>query len=374
MPASAPSGVHLDLQLRLRPSSAFQGILAELNGLFPDWSDGSYDWANQTVDFLHAPEALPDFGAALWRTPLSQRALQDLLHLNIALLSGQYPAVRQYLQGDHFAFVIGYPRSGGSYLTKELLRGLGFEHTQVSEVLAHDGFPELREHWYGPGHGGTPYFHLQEAIAQVAEFLTVPHLYYRHQSSANPDGRWLIPKKMHKLIYWAGSFKMLLGRGNADYLITLRHPAPTAISIYEKCQGLPADGRFPQQPRCAIEKWIREDLTWLGHSDAAISRMDYFTAVCHSWTAFYTRLAGSGLLLSEQDAVRWLPYGKETLEGVVQHYRQRCGSARAIEPFQIHDKGVQVHPDWMARGDRAVAHLRDLWAELGIPFPELSAF
>lgn len=367
-----PAAPHLDIQMRFQPSAAFLGILAELNDQFPDWTDGSYDWANQTVDFLHTQEALPALNPALLQTPLSCRALQDLLHMAIALLSGQYPVVRDYLQTDHFAFVIGYPRSGGSYLTKELLRSIGLDHTRVSEALAHDGFPELRNHWYGPG-GTRPYFHLQDAVFQAAEFLVIAHLYYHRKSPCQPNGLWLIPKKMHKLVHWAGSFKMLLGQGAADYLITVRHPVPTAISIYEKCGGLPADGRFPMHPRSAIERWIGDDLAWLGYGGPEIARMDYFQAVQISWMAFYTQMATSGLFLGGREEVQILPYGQETFEGIVHTYHQRYGCQRPVEPFLVHTKAATQPAGIQARGDAAVAAVRAAWAALGLPFPDLAA-
>ncbi|MBU2721412.1 hypothetical protein HF563_19065 [Acidithiobacillus ferridurans] len=363
----------LQMHLRFQPSAAFLGILGELNEQFPDWSDGSYDWANQTVDFLHGAEAVPSFDTALYQTPLSRRALNDVLQLGLALLSGHYPVVRQYLQDDHFLFVVGYPRSGGSYLTKELLRGIGLEHTRVSEALAHDGFPEIRSHWYGPGHAGKPYFHLQDSVFQVAEFLVIAHLYYRRKASALLSGQWVIPKKMHKLVYWAGSLKMLLGQGAAHYLVTIRHPIPTAISIYEKCGGLPTDGYFPAQPRSAIERWVYDDLIWLGHADQDIAHMDYFQAVTQSWTAFYLQMASSGIFVGPHaEEVSLLPYGQERLEGVIHHYRQQQGSARTVEPFLTHDKAQSVAPEAVAQGDAAVAAVQAAWQALGLSFPDLS--
>lgn len=364
--------MYFDINLRFQPSPAFVGILAELNEQYSEWTDGTYDWADQTTDFLHAFGPLPNFDEKLYQTPLSRRAVNDLLQMAIALLAGNYPAVRSYLRDTRFAFVIGYPRSGGSYLTKELLRTVGLDHTRVSEALAHDGFPELRETWYDWA-GNRPYFHLQEAIFQVAEFLVIANLYFRRRSQPGADGVWLAPKKMHKLVSWAGSFKMLLGQGQADYLVTVRHPLPSAVSIYEKSGGLPADGRFPAAaPRSAIERWILNDLMHLGYPLQQLSAMDYFEAVAASWSHFYSRMAGSGLFLGERDEIRLVPYGQAGLEGVVADFRRRYGDPAALpEPFHIHDK-AQRHPDWQARGDAAVAAVAAQWAALGLNFPTLS--
>ena len=364
--------MNFDINLRFQPSQAFVGILAELNERYSDWTDGSYDWANQTVDFLHASAPLPQFDEALFQTPLSRRAVNDLLQIAVAIMAGNYPLVRDYLKYMHFAFVIGYPRTGGSYLTKELLRTVGFDHTRVSEALAHDGFPELRDTWYD-WNGSRPYFHLQEAIFQVAEFLVIANLYFQLKSRQQPDGTWLAPKKMHKMVSWAGSFKMLLGQGQADYLVSLRHPLPTAISVAEKSGGLPEDGRFPALvPRSAIERWVQTDLMHLGYSMEELTGMDYFEAVFVSWTQFYTRMATSGLFLGDRGEIRIVPYGKEALEGVVREYRERYGDPQtAPEPFHIHDK-AQHCPQWQERGDAAVAAVSAVWSGLGLHFPELS--
>lgn len=365
--------MHLDINLRLQPTSAFIGILAELNEQYSQWTDGSYDWAAQTTDFLHAFGPLPSFNEKLFQTPLSQRALNDLLQLTIALLSGNYPVVRDYLKEMHFTFVIGYPRSGGSYLTKELLRTVGLDHTRVSEALAHDGFPDLRETWYDWS-GNRPYFYLQEAIFQVAEFLVIANLYFRRKTRARANGIWLVPKKMHKLVYWAGSFKMLLGQGRADYLVTVRHPVPTAISVYEKSGGPTADGRFPAQaPRSAIERWIVYDLMHLGYTLDELSVLDYFEALTVSWVHYYSAMAGSGLFLGSRDEVRLVPYGQAAFEATVANDRQRLGNDpdAAPEPFLIHDKSSR-HPEWHARGAQAVDAMTAQWAALGLRFPELT--
>ncbi len=360
-----------NITLRFQPSAWFLGILAELNERYSDWTDGSYDWAAQTTDFLRAPASMPEFDESLFETPLSKRAVGDLLHIGVAVLSGDYPLVRRYVENIRFAFVIGYPRSGGSYLTKELLRTLELDHTRVSEALAHDGFPEIRDTWYDWA-GDRPYFHLQSSVFQVAEFLVISNLYYQLKTKRQEGGHWLAPKKMHKIVAWGGSFKMLLGQDRADYLVTLRHPLPTAISIYEKSGGLPRDGLFPARaPRSAIEHWVLTDLLMLGFAQEEVAEMSYFAAVQASWSNFHARMATSGLFLGDRDEIRLVPYGKESLESVVQAYRDRCGNDMPPEPVLIHDKSADF-PEAQEAGDRAAADMAATWAQLGLTFPALS--
>ena len=363
--------VEFNISLRFQPSGWFLGVIAELNEKFSDWTDGSYDWAAQTTDFLHNPTPLPTFDATLFDTPLSKRAVNDVLHIAIAVLSGNYPLVRSYAENIRFAFVIGYPRSGGSYLTKELLRSINLDHTRVSEALAHDGFPELRDIWYD-WEGDRPYFHLQGAMFQVAEFLVIANLYYQLKTCRQAEGTWIAPKKMHKIVNWAGSFKMLLGQGRADYLVTLRHPLPTAISAAEKSGGMPGERLFPAaSPRSAIERWVLNDLVLLGWSMPEIAAMSYFDAVRVSWSHFHGRMATSGLFLGNRDEIRLLPYSRDSLEGVVRDYRSRCANPAPPEPVLIHAKSDD-YPDWQDRGDQAVADMARHWTALGLTFPTLT--
>lgn len=360
-----------DISLKFRPSQWFVGILAEMNEQYSGWTDGSYDWAAQTTDFLHALPPLPEFGEALFKTPLSQTAVNDLLHVAVAILAGDYPSVRAYLHEIRFAFVIGYPRSGGSYLTKELLRTLHLDHRRVSEALAHDGFPELREIWYG-WEGDKPYFHLQDAVFQVAEFLVIANLYYRRKTARHPHGYWLVPKKMHKIVDWGGSLKMLLGEGRADYLVTIRSPLPTAISIAEKSGGLPDDLMFPaSRPRSAIERWVLADLARLGHPIEQIKEMDYFDAVQVSWSSYHARMASSSLFLGNRDEIRLAPYGAAELEGIVRDYRTRYRHEGDPEAVYVHDK-ADAFPVWGARAEIAVNAMASLWRSLGLAFPRLT--
>lgn len=363
--------MEFSINLKFKPSAWFTGVLAELNEMYSDWTDGSYDWAAQTTDFLHTPRPLPDFGDAVFETPLGQRAVNDLLHIAIALLGGDYQLVRRYLGAVRYALVIGYPRSGGSYLTKELLRVIGLDHTRVSEALAHDGFPEMRDNWYG-SEDNQPFFYLQESIFQAAEFLVISNLYYQKKTNCHPHGYWLVPKKFHKVVNWAGSFKMLLGAGQADYLVTIRNPLPTAISIYEKSGGLPENGLFPaQNARSAIERWVTADLVALGHTIEEIMAMDYFEAVQKSWSRFHTSMATSGLFLGLRDEVRLIPYGAAALEGTIQEYHALYCNGATPEPVLIHDKANQ-HPQWQDRAEAAVTAMDQLWSSLGLTFPQLS--
>ncbi|KEO57531.1 hypothetical protein [Thioclava indica] len=110
---------------------------------------------------------------------------------------------------------MNWPRTTCGFQHQPAFPALGLVHTRVSEALAHDGSPELRDIWYDRD-GDKPYFHLQSSVFQTAEFLVIANFYYQIKTKRGGDGTWLAPKNIHKIIHWAGSFKMLLGQGQAD--------------------------------------------------------------------------------------------------------------------------------------------------------------
>src|SRR5262249_54561461 len=122
------------------------------------------------------------------------RAYQWLL----ALLTGDYNALREVQLRYHFVNIVGIPRNGGSYLTKELYRALGYQPDQVPNALAHDGFPESGPFQLKPGSNSWIV-----GLHTMAEYLTMVELFFA--SAGRHSGKIVVPKKLTKGIY-AGAF------------------------------------------------------------------------------------------------------------------------------------------------------------------------
>ena len=357
--------------MKVKPSYWFAGILAEMNGVFTGWSDGSYDWGAQHKDFLHTPTKLPSLEDDVFKTPLSKRLLEELLEVYLCLISSDFKAISAYLSCVKFIFVVGYPRSGGSYLTKEIFRSIGINHARVSEALAHDGYPDMSENWF-LSQRKQPYFYLQDSILQIAEFLVLSKNYYIERGRLSGAGQIIIPKKMHKLVNWASSLKSLLVPGGADYVVTVRNPLPVAISIYEKSGGMPTDGKFPfSAPRSAIEGWICADLLASGYTETTATQLNYFEAVRISWTRFYLKMASSGLFSNNAHAVTMLPYDPVTYQEFLHRRYADVQNPNEPEPLLVHDK-YREFPQWSDRADAAIASMKSLWCDLGLRFPTLT--
>lgn len=341
---------HIRIALEFDFSPAFLGLLAALNGDGGIDPDDPYDWANQTTDFLRGrPSHLPPITAAGLATPLSRQVVQEVGTAYTAILGNDVQAVRQLLADVRFVFIVGYPRTGGSYLTKELLRAIGLNHKTVPEDLAHDGYPDLSPHWLTADAVARPVKYLQNSLLALAEFLIISKHWYRRATAPLPDGRWLVPKKFHKIAYWGGNLRTLLAPHQAQYVITRRHPIPTCLSVIEKSGGWERlrDRRFPAPPaRSTIEQWIARDLQRLGYDGQTQMAMDYFDAFLLSWRLYHDDLRVGGLWQGGRACVRVADYGKAAMEALAGGWRREIGVADPTpEPF-YEAPWVGRCPDW----------------------------
>lgn len=362
--------MEFSINLKINSSMSFIGMLAELNGVYKGWSDGSYDWANQTSDFLANLPPLPKFDEALFKTPLSQQLINDVTQILLAMVGGNYEFIRQYLQDIHFVFIVGYPRTGGSYLTKSIFHAMNLDHKQLPEPLAHDSFPNLPDNWHDvEGRAKISYFY--EAFVQLAEFLVMSKAYCQTKLPKTKAGKYLMVKKMHKAVHIGHGLKMLFNPGQVDFLMTFRDPVPVAVSVYEKSGGLPKDGLFPAgRPRSAIEVMINYDLLMEGYSPDEIAQLDYFQAVEKSWVRFYSKLGISGLFSQNKAGVQIIPYGKEPLENQVKLYQQQFHNPPEAEQFYIHNK-ADAFLERHQQSQASIASMERHWLDLGLIFPKL---
>ena len=316
--------------------------------------DGS-SWAK------HRFERPPTIGAyaapdgALERLVGSTAGMQYLARaygLFAGLLVGETDAIRQLQDQFRFILVVGAPRSGGKYLTKQLFRALGHDPLRVPAALAHDGFPEA-----GPwrfdrlGNGWI------ESLHSMAEYLVMVEMFFR--SSDHQSRPVSVPKKATKAVYAPGLFQDIL-RG--ECIVTVRHPVPSCVSTYDTAGGLPGDHRFAQRNNIEI-LWAR-DLLSAGLSEADIKELDYFDAYLRYWEDYHVRLAMSRLTSS-----RIVAYGEQRFMDEARRMANLFEAPEsAVEQFYVSDRR-ELHPDWVARAEPALRRIDELWTRVGLKFP-----
>jgi hypothetical protein len=288
--------------------------------------------------------------------PVGQKAIYRSYELLTALLTGQPEKLRFFHERYHFICVVGCPRHGGSYLTKQLFLALGIDPDRVPNALAHDGFPDA-----GPFQFRENYNSLTTMIQNMAEYLAMVEVFFAN--SRLYDNFVVVPKKATKAVYHGAFFNSALGP-NTEYVITLRHPLAACISTYEKSTGLPEDGKF--KVRGNIEEWARRDNEFTGADPGKLPEQDYFEVYLRYWEQYHLNLALSGL--SANRNWKTVVYGQDRMMDLARAYFGRFRSKGKAEDFKVFDKRTW-HKEWRPRSEEAIRRIAETWKAVGLTFP-----
>lgn len=288
--------------------------------------------------------------------PVGQQAIYRAYELFTAMLLGQSEKLAAFHQRHRFMCIVGCPRHGGTYLTKQLFLALGMDPAGVPNMIAHDGFPDATPFLLAPRHNS-----LTAMMYQTAEYLAMVEVFFAGEPRRN--GRIVVPKKATKAAYH-GAFFLAMWGADAECIITLRHPVAACISTYEKSGGLPADGRFAV--RSNIEEWAQRDHVATGTDAAVLLRRDYFDVYLRYWEQYHLQLALTGLAAAKNLTI--VPYGRDRLMACAERLASGAGRAVPVEEFTVLDHR-QRHPDWNRRAEPVVRRVAEIWERVGLGFP-----
>lgn len=321
---------------------------------------GEQRWHDQLSEGLTQDESVQrtavEQAENMMRDPRAQKAVLRSYELLSAFLTGDPEQLKPFHYRYNFLCVVGAPRHGGSYLTKQLFRALGFEAGRVPNAIAHDGFPDATPFDFDKGYSAYT-----RMMHNMAEYLCMVELFFANSRAF--DSMIPVPKKATKAAYQGGFFDRVLGP-NAEYIITLRHPVPAAISTYEKSGGLPDGGRFAV--RGNIESWVKRDNICAGVPENRVEQMGYFEAYLNYWEHYHYNLLLTGLRVNPKWQV--VAYGKERIESMAAGFYRRFGSTLGPDDFKVFDQRAR-HPDWMRQAEPVVRRVSDVWRQAGVDFP-----
>jgi hypothetical protein len=319
-------------------------------------------WHDQLSELLNidGPEIVQRAQAALPSVvnhPKGKSAIDRSYELCIAILVGATDRLTPFHNRYKFICVVGAPRSGGSYLTKQLFIALGIEPRQVPTVIAHDGFPTCSPFFLEPAMNASTIM-----TRRTAEYLTMVELYF--ENTRRVEERIVVPKKATTAAYQGAFFDRVLGPGT-EYLITIRHPVTSCISSYEKSGGLPANGKFID--RSFIETSAGRDYLFTsGETQERVLSRDYFEVYLRYWEQFHYNLALTGLSANRLWTI--VPYTAQAITEAAQQVHERFGSTRPVEAFHVFDKRDR-HLDWYKKAEPAIRRVREVWSSVGLSFP-----
>lgn len=280
------------------------------------------------------------------------------------ILIGRPETLRQ-LKRFHFVFVVGIPRTGGTYLIKQVFRAIGVDYTRVQNALAHDGFPDLATVSFD-GKGGNP---VTNSLLQLAEYLTMVEIYFTENSRLTYKGGVVVPKKLTKAVYNFPLVQEMFGTGSS-FLITLRHPLAMIQSVAEKSGGMPDDGCFTV--RGAIERWAMDDWKRQGFSEADILKRGYGEIMLGYWKRYHYQLALAGI--PAMPGTVTVPFGRESMVGAAERLFRAFGVDLEPEEFKI-GRRPDFDGEMEASAELAVDRVAGFWRDLELSFPrdELAA-
>lgn len=318
-------------------------------------------WTDQLSEVLVPPRgdaqrAAEGVAPEVLAHPVGQQAIFRSYQLLTAILTGVPERLRPFHERYRFICVVGAPRTGGTYLTKELYRAVGLDPGAVPNAIAHDGFPDAGPFDFREGANSET-----TLAQQMAEYLTMVEAFFSNTRLFN--NRVVVPKKATKAAYQGGVFHAMLGP-EAEYVVTVRHPVAACISTYEKSGGLPEDGRF--RVRSNIEDWARRDAIATGEDVVGIFERDYFDVYLRYWEQYHYNLALTGLAANRNWNI--IAYGAERLSGLVRDFfsRFRCGAE--TETFRESDYRGR-HSLWQKKAEAAIERVAGVWRTVGRPFP-----
>jgi hypothetical protein len=286
-----------------------------------------------------------------------ERVLQSYKYFK-EMLTGR-PDSLKGIQRFRFFFVIGIPRTGGTYMTKQLFRGAGMDYKKVQNALAHDGFPHLGTEAFQEKGGNIH----TNGLLQLAEYLTMVDLYFTKYGRLAYNGGIVVPKKFTKGVYSFPLIQQVIGN-NAEYIITLRHPLSMVQSVLDKSGGMPKDGRFAV--RSAIERWAMDDWMRWGVQEAQIKKMNYIDVFLGYWKRYHYQIAME--TIPTMKATHLLPYGRVPMTAMVKKFYEGFGTNLEAEPFKEAPK-PEFGPEAAQKGDAVVQQVAGFWKSLGLTFP-----
>lgn len=339
----------------LRVSPEFINFLFE----FTNKTDIESDWFDQLSENLNydkkESENMSKYQGQQITNPVIQKAIERSYNLTISTLVGATELIKQIQDKFKFIVVTGCPRSGGSYLTKQLFIALGKSPEKIPGLIAHDGFPKA---WpFSIGNGNNEYTNMTR---YMAEFLTMIELFY--ENSTQHEQKIVVPKKDSNIAYYGAFFSNMLG-ANTEYLVTIRHPITSCISCYEKSGGYPKDGKF--MVRSNIEMFIERDNKFVNNSINPIES-DYFDMFLHYWEQYYYNIALTGI--TGLSSIKIIPYTADALMSTAQQYHSRFNNNQPVEEFKIFDKRDR-HPEWVNKAEKSIRRIESVWKEFGLEFP-----
>lgn len=198
------------------------------------WEKRGISGHNNSKEIDHLHNQLNKEVMELMENDIVQQRLRGFVNESLglmdAIISGDKDVTAKYITNKEFYFVLGATRTGGTYMLKEISAALHWPFDHLLQSMVHDSIPysttimgddfiigQNNKAWRKPEN----YFNF---IFQVAQFL----VYIHH---VVPEKKKVVVKHAY-FCFCLALVDEIFGE-NANYLITVRHPAAQIASRTE---------------------------------------------------------------------------------------------------------------------------------------------
>lgn len=324
-----------------------------------DYYDGK--WFNQQDEAMHwNPDRFKDIqekAKIVFDNPEGQQLIVRAYRLFKEMLIGRPVELRE-LTSYRFFFVTGIPRTGGTYITKQLFRAANIDYTKIQNSLAHDAFPHLARLKFVENSNTYT-----NGLLQLSEYLTMVDVFFKEHGNLSYQGNIVVPKKFTKSVYYFDLIRELFGE-KSNYIVTLRHPLSVIQSLLDKAGGMPKGRKYGQ--RSAIESWALDDWTYWGVPEKQVRSMNYVEVMCGYWKRYHYQMALSGMV--HMPTTQLIPYSQQNMTEAAKSWYKEFDVDIEPEPFKV-AKSPKFKPEEEKLAEKTLEEVASFWNSLGLKFP-----
>lgn len=245
------------------------------------------EWYNQVDEKVsNSGEVLADMmekQKAVIEDPKGKELIAKCYDYFSKIINGKHKEI-EFAQKSKPIFIIGMPRTGGTYVTKQAFKALGMDYKKMTFSLAHDAFPSVKPNPYQ-----MDINEYLRTCLDIACFIVMAE--YEYTTKDNPFPTF--PKKSCNMLYHLGLFSHIFPR--AEYIFTHRDVGGIYGSIMDKRGSYKElDKKF--NVSIVIDQFITELLISKNINNKAIFNSDYYSVFYEYYKHYHMTLLSSGLL------------------------------------------------------------------------------
>lgn len=270
--------------------------------------------------------------------------------------------LKQFFHSVKFVYIVGAPRTGGTFLLNRLSQHYamkcGYQSSHLPAFVVHDGSPGIY-----PSVSLPAVDVLARNVMQLAEFCVAVKLFYDL-----PKKSVVCVKKMLRYAFAGDFLDSVLGFPEITY-VTVRHPCSISASVLDKC-GIRSDSHHPAvfKIRCAIDQLVYDTLRGRGDQPAYIFSLTHAAAYVAFWGLFYTSLCSS---LGYSRCFQFVKFGPD-LAALPARLKLKVSPGVSMSEFVFPSVGACVCSDSdIICADKTITAVAEFWRRRcpGFEFP-----